>query len=358
MQNKPHLCERPTQDNYYHQMTRRGLYLSVLLLCGLISCQRGDQSTLCEEAIERDEGISSLRLLNLSPDFLGARRAEDMQDLLRKRGPLFRDFFGGNSLADLSRLSESLSAMVRDPHIDTLGQEVRTRFGDLSTLAQDFSIAKASLSDYDPDFLFPEVWTIVSGLYRDVYFSDSLVILSLDYFLGAEARYKPKDLPLYMLRRYVPEQLAPIFVFYTSERYNQTDPSDQTLLSEMVAMGKTYAFTMHMLPCVSDSLLMGYTTEEMYLVEENETFIWDYFLRNQLLYETRPMIKKKFIGERPKLYEIGNQYPGRVGHWLGWQIVKAYLEQQGGTKIASLKKLMKERDAKKILSLSQYNPKK
>ena len=132
--------------------------------------------------------------------------------------------------------------------------------------------------------------------------------------------------------------------------------SDRTLLADMIAMGKVYAFAKGMLPCTPDSVFLGYTPEEMQDIQENEHTIWAYFLYNQLLYEQGPGLKAKFIGERPKVFEISARCPGRIGHWLGWQIVRAYLQRQDQTGYPALSTLMEERDAKKILSLSRYSP--
>ena len=63
-------------------------------------------------------------------------------------------------------------------------------------------------------------------------------------------------------------------------------------------------------------------------------------------------MKQKFLGERPNVYEIGDKCPGRIGRWLGWQIVEAYAEETG----ASVQAIMSEKDASKILRMSKYKP--
>ena len=61
----------------------------------------------------------------------------------------------------------------------------------------------------------------------------------------------------------------------------------------------------------------------------------------------------KYIGERPNIPEIGKQCPGRIATWVGWQIVRKYMEEHPQV---SLQQLMEEKDAQKIFQQSKYKP--
>jgi len=52
-----------------------------------------------------------------------------------------------------------------------------------------------------------------------------------------------------------------------------------------------------------------------------------YFIEYELLYKTQSSYLLRFIEPAPfsKFYlEIDNESPGKIGQWLGWQIVRAY----------------------------------
>jgi hypothetical protein len=61
---------------------------------------------------------------------------------------------------------------------------------------------------------------------------------------------------------------------------------------------------------------------------------------------------QKFIGDAPFTYAFGKESPGRAAVWLGWQIVKAYAENNN----LKVKTLMNENDYQKILNKSEYKP--
>ncbi|NJN42061.1 MAG: hypothetical protein HC811_07420 [Flammeovirgaceae bacterium] len=54
---------------------------------------------------------------------------------------------------------------------------------------------------YYPDFKPPVIKTMLTGLETDLYVSDSLIVIGLDYYLGKGAKYRP-NMYEYMLRRY------------------------------------------------------------------------------------------------------------------------------------------------------------
>jgi uncharacterized protein YjaZ len=75
-----------------------------------------------------------------------------------------------------------------------------------------------------------------------------------------------------------------------------------------------------------------------------------------MLYSTDQKLASRFINPAPfsKFYlEIDNESPGRVGAWVGWQIVRAFMENNK----VSIQDLLVA-DAKTIFEQSHYKPKK
>ena len=121
----------------------------------------------------------------------------------------------------------------------------------------------------------------------------------------------------------------------------------------MIDFGKAYYFTRQMVPCATDAQIVGYSPEVLQDVLENQETIWANFIQNELIYETNHQIKVKFIGERPKIPEIGSKCPGRIAAWLGYEIVKSYMDKNPEV---SLTQLMSNADANRIFMQSGYKP--
>ena len=62
---------------------------------------------------------------------------------------------------------------------------------------------------------------------------------------------------------------------------------------------------------------------------------------------------KKYLGDAPFVAGFPEGSPGRVGQWIGWQIVAAYMDKN---KNVSLAQLMKTQNADLILQQSKYKP--
>ena len=271
------------------------------------------------------------------------------------RHPALRDFFfNRQAYPSDSVFINELYHRFTNPHLDTLLMETHRVFGNGATLKQEFEKAFANLKYYYPGFQPPRIQTIVSGLETDLFVSDSLVMIGLDYFLGDGVKYRP-NMHQYMLRRYNKSFIVPSVILLTGidSRFNKINREDKTVLADMIAYGKAYYFTKQMLPCTPDSVLIGYTKKEISGSREFENLIWSRFVEDQVLFSTSHLIKQKYIAERPKTVEVGEQCPGRVGQWVGWQMVKKYIETHSDI---SLPKLMEIQNASELFKDSGYRP--
>ena len=293
----------------------------------------------------------ALELDRLDESIFAAKSAEDIARLLNDF-PQFANYF---LLADQypsdSILAHQLFQLVQNPSIDTLYKESIEAFADLEGLIASLEMSFGRLSAYYPDTKFPKVQTAFTGLYKDLFISNEYIIIGMDFFIGEGASYKPQQIPDYILRRYTTEHLPANIMQFVSSQFIQVS-KEETMLAEMINYGKSYYLLSKILPCTPAHILIGYTEEEWEDSFDNDATIWANLIENELLFETNHQMKQKFLGERPNVYEIGDKCPGRIGRWVGWQIVNAYAEKSG----VAVTDLMKETDINKIFRVSQYKP--
>jgi hypothetical protein len=106
------------------------------------------------------------------------------------------------------------------------------------------------------------------------------------------------------------------------------------------------------LPETEDTLKLGYSASQLKGAEKNQGLIWNYFLENNLLYETDQFKIRSFINDGPSTMEFGEGSPGFISLFVGRQIIQAYIEKHPETTLDALLNL----DAKKIFSASGYKP--
>ena len=271
------------------------------------------------------------------------------------RNPIMRDnLFRRQEYPNDSVFVNTLYKRFLNPHIDTLRMEVSRVFGDEQGLKEEFIQAYKNLKYYYPNVRIPKIQTTLTGLDNDLIVSDSLIIISLDFFLGPEAKYRP-NMYDYLLRQYVKENVVPtvMLLYGIDSKYNHTNPADKTVLADMITYGKAYYFAKQMVPCTADSVFIWYTAEEIEGSRKNQDLIWARFIEDQILYSNSHMIKQKYLGERPKTIEVGERCPGRIAQWVGWEIVKSYMNSHENV---SLQQLMEHQNADDLFKESKYKP--
>jgi hypothetical protein len=186
-----------------------------------------------------------------------------------------------------------------------------------------------------------------------VIFTDSLVLISLDLYLGKNHRFY--EFPDYLKQNFEPSQIMSDLVSSFAV-HKIKPPTDKTLLSQMIYAGKELYLKDILLPETPDEVKIGYKPDQQKWCQENESYMWSYFIEDKLLYSSDSKLANRFINVAPfsKFYlEIDNQSPGRVGSWIGWQIVRAFMENNP----VSIPQLMKM-EANELFQKSKYKPKK
>lgn len=313
----------------------------------------------CNDGCKTPEKVlgshAEVHIERLEDELFQAESVEEVVTFLNNNKVLKNEFLGSSQYSNDSVLAEILFNRITDPNIAILLEEARNEFGNMEDLKAEFEDAFAFMKFHIPQAPIPRIQTLVTGFgTSEMYISDSLIIIGLDYYIGPDATYRPNDYPQYILKRFRKEYIVPAVMLLLSDKYVLTDYSDNTMLADMIYYGKKYYFTEQMLPCTPDSLIIWYTAKELNDVNDNQHIIWANFLQNELLFETNHITKEKFLGERPNTYEISAICPGRIGAWVGWEIVRKFMDDHPDV---TLDALLKEADAMKIFNESNYKGK-
>ena len=329
--------------------------LLILSIFSIIFYSCGQNNT-CDERPSIDTSEIELSFERFEDKFLSIKTKENVKNFIKQNPIIARHFLRSDEYPNDSIMAEVLHRRLLNPHIDTLHAEVNEVFGDLSDIKDQFTQSFSFIKHYYPDFTPPKIKTIATGFDTDLYISDSLIIIGLDYYIGKTATFRPLGFPGYILQKYQKEYIVPscILLYAISPRFNKPNLKDKTMLAEMIDYGKSFYFAKKMMPCIPDSLLIGYSSEELTSTIKNEEVIWVHFLDNELLYTSNKFTKQKYLGERPKTFDIGKKCPGRIGTWLGWQIINQYADRYPEI---SLPELMSNDDAQKVFVASKYRPK-
>jgi len=332
--------------------------LPVFILSGLlISC---DSERLDIDVSDINVEIQIKRfekdLFELDPDNI----LENIPLFSAKYG-LFYELFNKNIIniggIENPVYKNSLGDFITDPDMRSVYKDCMDQYTDMEDIAETLANAFKHYKYYFPSKPLPEIITFISGFNYNIVTTDSILAIGLDMYLGTDYKYYSMlQLPKYRTNNFHKEAIVPDCLkgWATSEFENNNSKKD--LLSQMVYNGKLLYFMDAMLPDISEhsGLKIGYTTEQKRWCSQNESNIWAFFVEQKLLYSTDHSENIKYIGEAPFTPGFPEGSPGRVGQWLGWQIVRAYMNNNPDV---SLKELMEEEnDGQKILTKSKYKP--
>lgn len=271
--------------------------------------------------------------------------------------------------ADLSRLKQAYPFLfskhvpdsiwidrINDTLQDQLLTEVGKVYSDFKVLKKDFEGLFQHLQYYDKTFSVPRVVTLTNDVdYRNkTIVTDSLLLVALDNFLGEDHEFY-QNIPRYLAKNMKKKQIISEVAEAYAKKYTY-QAKRETLLDEMIYHGKLLYFKDVMLPFKTDEEKIGYTEQELKWAEANESPIWSYFIEKELLFSTDSKLPSRFIADAPysKFYlELDNESPGRLGQYIGWQIVKAYAESTDENVLTIL-----EKEPEEIFNKAKFKPKK
>ena len=244
---------------------------------------------------------------------------------------------------------------IKNPLYRELYSEVQKKYNNFEKVNSDLESLFQHIKYYFPNTKTPKVITLISEMdYQNkAIYTDSLVLISLDLYLGKNHKFY--EFPEYLKQNFEQNQIMPDIVTsfsVTKIPFGNT----RNLLSQMVYAGKQLYLKDVLLPQISDAEKIGYSPEQLTWCQENESYMWRYFMQEQLLYSTDSKLATRFINTAPfsKFYlEIDNESPGRVGTWIGWQIVRSFMNNND----VNLQQLL-QMDPIEIFQNSKYKPKK
>ena len=220
-----------------------------------------------------------------------------------------------------------------------LKKAIEKKFKNFAFIENDVNLLFKHIKYYFPKIKIPKIVTLINNVdYQSkIIFLDTLVLISLDTYLGKNheiyngiPNYIKHDMDVSFLSSHIADKFLNSKINY---------PKERTFLAQIIYYGKKLYLKEKLLPHKNDTITIGYSKQDLTWAQENELYIWKYFIENELLYNTDSNLIRRFIDPSPfsKFYlEIDNQSPGRIGRWIGWQIVRSFMKKNPEVKIEDL----------------------
>jgi len=232
-------------------------------------------------------------------------------------------------------------------------------FSDFSPYEKEIKKGLQFLKYYFPAYKAPlHIITYIGPLdgYGDILTEDALVI-GLHHHLGKSFSMYGLTWVQEVYAGYISKRFEPGYIVINSMKNIVLDMypeknDDQTLVIQMVEKGKRLYVLSKLLPGYDENKLIGYTEKQLKDCYKSEAQIWELFIQNNFLQTIDNNVIKNYIGEGPKTQELGDDSPGNIGSFAGWQIVKKFMSKKPDMKLPELMNT----SAETIFQEAKYKP--
>ena len=338
-------------DKFKHK-TKGFLLLLLVLLCGCGNKYQyipKDIASLEVEVVRFDSAQLEVRTDNAFADV--CQLYTDYEEFM----PIYIENILGLPSEDTAYFSQLYAEFLTDTTMGFAQTNalVQTRFASIDSLQKTLNTAFARLHYVYPEWGIPTIYLFVSGFNSSVMYYDNIIGVGVDMYLGS-------DYPLYnqvvydyqkstMCKEYIAVDVLKMYLAYNIA-YNS---KKNRLLDQIIFRGKQLFLLSQVLPNEPDWKIMGYTKEQWDWCNYYEQAIWNRIMEKRDLFKTESSVLSSYLNEGPFTAEVTQDSPGRLGQWVGWRIVDSYMRSN---KDITLRELINERDAQKILEQSFYKP--
>ena len=339
---------------------KRFSLLFIVTICFLISCGTSDKTV---EALSPEHSTSIFRYDEVLDQWSKTLNQVTLNEV-QKDAPAFTDVYIHQILAlprDSAIIKQELRRMLQDTGFQILMEDVNAEFADLTKVENELGALLLNYTDLFDISETPKIYSFISGfVYQSFVFDDieqEGIGIGLDMFLGADfpyAQINPSNpafsryLTQFYTQDYIVKKVAEVLV---EDKLHSPQRSD--FLSMMIWGGKKLYLIDQLIPFKSDDVVIEYTPEQYEWCQKNESQMWDFFFEKELFYETDIRKFNKLIGPAPTTPGMPPESPGRTANYMGWQIVKKYMEDHPEI---TIKDLITEQNAQKILDDARYKP--
>ena len=248
---------------------------------------------------------------------------------------------GGNMQTDSSYIN-GIRRFYSNNYIQRLGETIKKTHGDFSSEKKELLIAFRRLKAFFPRKKIPKtIYFINSSFSASVFSTEKEIAIGVERYLGSNEKVI-KELPNnqfytwikngmkkeYLSRDVMAGWLMTHYCTETSENY----------ASEMMRWGKILYITQGTLPDLKTNIILRYTNKQFNWALKNEGVFWKYLVENELLFKTDEKTRSNLLNEGPFTGGLPEESPDRLGQFLGWRIVKQYMENHS-ISLSQLKKI-------------------
>lgn len=111
---------------------------------------------------------------------------------------------------------------------------------------------------------------------------------------------------------------------------------DGKLAEHIIQAGKILYVLNACFPQADNAYILRYSEDQYDWAIKNEVAVWNYLVEQQLLFKVDMRSRTNFLNEAPKTVGLAEDAPDRMGQFLGYRIVKGYMNKNKALSLSEL----------------------
>ncbi|MFB6257866.1 MAG: hypothetical protein ABEH38_04155 [Flavobacteriales bacterium] len=342
-------------------MIRSGAFFFLLLSC--VACGTENRFDVELSGVDRpDLKVQRMDRAVFEVNTDTADMAAHHIGLLNEYGDFYRLYYRkmlgeGSPAAPMAQVH--LKGFIEDVNMTDVYEGVQKVYPNLDKEEERFEKAFQYYRYHFPDSSIPkELIAYQGGFSYAIYPTDSSIGIGLEWFLGSDHRVT-KRLPTSQFPQYKKDKMEPKYLVsealkgWLKFKRRGRARELETLLQHMIFEGKLLYSMDAVMPNTPDSIKVKYSEQEIRWVRKNELRIWKTMVDKEVFFKKKTKLIRKLMKPAPFTHILPRESPGRVGQWLGWQMVRSYMKEHPNM---PLERLLKIEDARRIFK--SYKPEK
>ncbi len=254
-------------------------------------------------------------------------------DSLARRGLtlLLHGFGFPDAGRDDTLLAHYTDSLRVSPAFTFFEPDVTAFYPDLDALSADLGHIR-SVWDYGP---FPDnFYTAVSPYTQSIItYGNSDLIVVLNHYLGRN--YKAyESFPSWILELKTSDRIAYDVIHAIISTNYPLPERPVSLVNRMVYEGAVITAQMESIDSASICVAIGWTDDQLKWARDNERSVWQFLAANDMIYSDSPTLADRIINPSPSTSFITPDSPGSLGKYIGYMIVRSYLDNHKDVHIA------------------------
>lgn len=311
--------------------------------------------------VDTSEVNISLEVIDMSKAIMDStlnKGGTQFDELLSKHPEFMKvyveEIFQLGNIEDSAAVNEALYYLVSAPEMQALYSQTKTTFSE--QIVENLEIAFKYLKYHFPEMPLPKIYKHLGRFQYAAFSGSNYLAIASEMTLGMSNQYmKTSGLPQYVCRK-LDNKHMPIHAMQSHLLSTFAQVKKEQLIDYMIYNGKILYALDACFPSSADSLKIGYQKGKIEWCYNNQDQIWAWLLKHNLLYSTQQMEFLKFTTDGPNTAGMPPEAPGNIASWVGWQIVRAYMETHPKTTLKELFTKPGLQQSQVLLSKSGYKP--